>query len=132
MKPAALTLLALSLSGCAVQPLALQEDTTYIAEWIGADAVIGRRKVSLTLNEGRAYGSTGCNHWYASYQLNGPSIRFAEIGSTSRPCPEGIAEQERRFLALLGEVQRWDVSNIDQLRLWPARGEPLRFWPALD
>jgi len=26
-------------------------------------------------------------------------------------------------------VQRWDVSGIGQLRLWPAEGKPIRLWP---
>ena len=30
-------------------------------------------------------------------------------------------EQEHQFLDLLNRVERWDVSNIDQLRLWPRR-----------
>jgi heat shock protein HslJ len=38
-------------------------------------------------------------------------------------------EQEQRFLQALGEVQRWDISPIEQVRFWPAQGKPLRFWP---
>lgn len=33
---------ALGLTGCATEQLELQRDVTYIAEWIGDDAVIGR------------------------------------------------------------------------------------------
>ncbi|EPN49480.1 putative lipoprotein, partial [Pseudomonas syringae pv. actinidiae ICMP 19096] len=28
----------------------------------------------------------------------------------------------------ISSVQRWDISPIEQLRLWPAQGKPLRFW----
>jgi heat shock protein HslJ len=38
-------------------------------------------------------------------------------------------EQEHRFLEAMGKVQRWDVSEVEQLQLWPAQGLPLRFWP---
>lgn len=119
-------------AGCATEPPRLEENVTYLAEWVGDEAVIGRRPLSLTLSEGRAYGNTGCNHWFAQYTLNGQALRFDAVGSTRRACDAELAEQERHFLALLGEVRRWDVSQIDQLQLWPAEGAPLRFWPAQD
>lgn len=123
------TLLALGLAGCAVEPLQLQKDVTYIAEWIGDDPVIGRTPVSLTLSEGRAYGNAGCNHWFGSYELDGQEIRFSNLGSTRKLCAEEIMEQEQQFLDILSRVERWDVSSIDQLRLWPREGEAVRFWP---
>ncbi|MCQ4301228.1 META domain-containing protein [Pseudomonas songnenensis] len=120
---------AIGLAGCATEPLELQRDVTYIAEWIGDEPVVGRTAVSLTLSEGRAYGNAGCNHWFGSYEQNGQQIRFSNLGSTRKLCPEEIMEQEHAFLDLLNRVERWDVSNIDQLRLWPAEGSALRLWP---
>ncbi len=119
----------LGLAGCAVEPLSLQRDVTYIAEWIGPQPVIGRNPISLTFSADRAYGNGGCNHWFADYQLEGQQIRFSQIGSTRKACGEAIMEQERQFLEILARVERWDVSNIDQLRFWPAEGEPIRVWP---
>jgi heat shock protein HslJ len=123
------SLAVLSVSGCAVEPLMLQNDVTYITEWIGEDAVVGRNPVSLTFSEDRAYGNAGCNHWFASYQLEGQKLRFSQIGSTRKMCAEHIMKQEQHFLELLSKIERWDVSNIDQLRFWPAEGAPLRVWP---
>lgn len=123
------TLLAVGLAGCAVEPLKLQKDVTYIAEWIGDDPVIGRTPVSFTLSDGRAYGNAGCNHWFGSYELDGQRIRFSNLGSTRKLCAEEIMEQEQHFLDVLSRVERWDVSNIDQLRLWPSDGTAVRFWP---
>jgi len=119
----------LGLAGCAVEPLSLQRDVSYIAEWIGPQPVIGRNPISLTFSADRAYGNGGCNHWFADYQLDGQQIRFSQIGSTRKFCGEAIMEQERQFLEILSRVERWDVSNIDQLRFWPAEGEPIRVWP---
>ena len=121
-------LAVLSVAGCSVEPLTLQNDVTYIAEWIGDDPVVGRNPVSLTFSEDRAYGNAGCNHWFASYQLDAQTLRFSEIGSTRKMCAPALMEQEQRFLQAMGKVQRWDISPIDQLRLWPAEGKPLRFW----
>lgn len=122
-------LAAASVTGCAVEPLTLQNDVTYIAEWIGDEPVVGRNPVSLTFSEDRAYGNAGCNHWFASYQLDGQKLRFSEIGSTRKMCAEHIMKQEQHFLELLSQIERWDVSKIDQLRFWPAKGAPLRVWP---
>ncbi|WP_028241181.1 META domain-containing protein [Stutzerimonas azotifigens] len=127
------TLLALGLGGCAVEPTRLQPEVTYIAEWVGDAPVIGRHPLSLVLgDDGRAFGSAGCNHWFGSYSLEGERIRFSELGSTRKLCAEAIMRQEQRFLDTLGQVERWDISNIDQLRLWPAEGAPIRLWPAQD
>lgn len=131
-RAACLVVLGLTLGGCASEPLALREDVTYLAEWIGDEPVIGRRPVSITFSEGRAYGNTGCNHWFAGYRLEGERLRFEAPGTTRQSCSEAINEQEGRFLATLVQVERWDISNIDQLRLWPREGLPLRFWPAQD
>ncbi|BAP80253.1 hypothetical protein MT1_3078 [Pseudomonas sp. MT-1] len=122
----------LSVSGCAVEPLTLQNEVTYIAEWIGDEPVVGRNPVSLTFSEDRAYGNAGCNHWFASYQLDGQKLRFSEIGSTRKMCAEHIMKQEQHFLELLSQIERWDVSKIDQLRFWPTEGAPLRVWPELN
>ncbi|WP_256930728.1 META domain-containing protein [Pseudomonas sp. ABC1] len=134
-----ITLLGLAVAGCTREsaspsqaPQPPQTHLTYIAEWVGEDAVIGRNPVSLTLADDRAYGNAGCNHWFANYQLEGESIRFTDIGSTRKLCLDEIMQQERHFLDLLGKVERWDISNIDQLRFWPAEGKPLRFWPAQE
>lgn len=130
MKPQVLLgLTTLAVAGCSVEPLTLQHDVTYIAEWIGGEPVVGRNPVSLTFSEDRVYGNAGCNHWFATYERDGQQIRFSNIGSTRKMCSELIMKQEHHFLDLLSQVERWDVSNIDQLRFWPAEGEPIRVWP---
>ena len=123
-------LFAATLSGCASDPVQLENDTTYRVEWIGERPLIDRSHLTITLGEdGRAYGSAGCNHWFASYRRDGDALRFEQPGATRKLCAPALMEQEQRFLAALGQVQRWDVSGIGQLRLWPAEGKPMRLWP---
>lgn len=122
-------LIAAAAAGCAVEPLTLEREVTYIVEWVGDEPVVGRNPISLTFSEDRAYGNAGCNHWFASYQLDGQQLRFDQIGSTRKACAEHIMQQERHFLELLSQVERWDVSNIDQLRFWPTQGAAIRTWP---
>lgn len=130
MKPLLLTLLAATLlAGCATKPPALKQDHGYVLEWIGERPLIDNSHLTMTLgNDGRAYGNAGCNHWFASYQLQGNTITFGPVGSTRKLCAPALMEQEHRFLEAMGKVQRWDISPVEQLRLWPAQGKPLRFW----
>lgn len=123
-------LFAATLSGCASDPVQLENDKTYRVEWIGERPLIDRSHLTITLGEdGRAYGSAGCNHWFASYRRDGDALRFEQPGATRKLCAPALMEQEQRFLEALGQVQRWDVSGIGQLRLWPAAGKPIRLWP---
>ncbi|AMR67880.1 META domain-containing protein [Aquipseudomonas alcaligenes] len=123
-------LFAATLSGCASDPVQLENDKTYRVEWIGERPLVDRSHLTITLGEdGRAYGSAGCNHWFASYRRDGDALRFEQPGATRKLCAPALMEQEQRFLEALGQVQRWDVSGIGQLRLWPAEGKPIRLWP---
>lgn len=120
---------ALLLAGCASEPAPIQQDQSYVLEWIGERPLVDRSRMTMTLGaDGRTYGNAGCNHWFAAYTLQGPLITFERIGKTRKLCVEALMEQEQRFLDTLPKVQRWDISPINQLRLWPAEGKPLRFW----
>ena len=125
-----LALVAVSLLGCAAEPLQLERERTYQVEWIGERPLVDNSHLTLTLDaEGRAYGSAGCNHWFGPYQLQDQQLSFGQLGSTRKLCPPALMEQEARFFEALSQVQRWDFSPLEQLRLWPAEGKPLRLWP---
>ena len=118
------------LAGCATEPKPIEQDQSYVLEWIGERPLIDSSRLTMTLGaDGRAYGNAGCNHWFAPYTLKGQTISFGPIGNTRKMCVPPLMEQEQRFLKELSKVQRWDISPIEQLRLWPAEGKPLRFWP---
>jgi heat shock protein HslJ len=127
-----LVLLAASLivAGCTSHKLKLEPNSTYVVEWIGERPLIDNSYLTITLDQdGRAFGTAGCNHWFASYTLKDQQISFGPTGSTRMMCAPALMEQEQRFLEALGKVQRWDLSETDQLRLWPAEGKPIRMWP---
>lgn len=130
MKPLLLTLLAATLlSGCATDSQALKRDHGYVLEWIGERPLIDSSHLTMTLDhEGRAFGNAGCNHWFATYRLEGNALRFGPVGSTRKLCAPALMEQEQRFLQAMGKVRHWDLSEVEQLQLWPADGLPLRFW----
>ncbi|MCY1273586.1 META domain protein [compost metagenome] len=125
----ALTALTAALAGCASQPQ-LETEKTYRVEWIGERPLMDYSHLTLTLDgKGRAYGNAGCNHWFASYTMDGENLTFGQAGSTRKMCAPALMEQEQRFLATLGKVQRWDFSEQGQLRLWPETGRAIRLWP---
>ena len=128
-----LMLLALTgagLAGCAGDPVTLQHNHAYVVEWIGERPLIDSSHLTVTFDDkGRAYGSGGCNHWFAPYTLNGSTLTFGGVGSTRKACAPALMEQEQRFFTALQAVQRWDISPIEQVRFWPATGKPLRWWP---
>lgn len=130
MKHLALTAaFGLGLLGCAAETVKLQQDRSYILEWIGEQPLIDNSHLTITLGEdGRAYGNGGCNHWFAPYTLDGEKLSFGKIGSTRKMCAPALMEQEKRFLQALQTVERWDISSIEQVRFWPAEGKPLRWW----
>lgn len=128
-----LSALAFGLLGCAAEPLQLERERTYRVEWIGERPLVDNSHLTLTLDaEGRAQGSGGCNRWFGPYQLQDRQLSFGPLGSTRKLCPPALMEQEARFLQALDQVQRWDFSPQNQLRLWPAEGQPLRLWPETD
>lgn len=132
-RQAALGVLAVSLLGCSSEPLQVVNERVYQAEWISGKPRIHHSHPTLILGEdGRAYGNAGCNHWFASYRMQGDQLSFSEIGSTRKMCPPVLMEQEQSFLDALSKVQRWDFSSQEQLRLWPADGKPMRLEPQND
>ena len=69
------TLLAVALAGCASDPVQLESDTTYRVEWVDAQPLADGSHITITLgSDGRAYGSAGCNHWFASYSRDGDKL----------------------------------------------------------
>lgn len=124
-----LALLTTTLVGCASDAPQLETEHSYRVEWIGERPLIDRSHLTITFAaDGRAHGNAGCNHWFAGYTMDGEHLRFEAPGSTRKLCAPALMEQEQRFLAALGQVQRWDFNAIGQLQLWPASGKPIRLW----
>ena len=122
-----LAALVLALAGCASAPLGLEQERTYRVEWIDEKPLLDGSHLTITFGaDDRAYGTGGCNHWFAGYGLEGPVLRFSKVGSTRRLCSAELMEQESRFFEALQQVRRWDVSPLEQLRLWPEQGKPMR------
>lgn len=59
--------------------------------------------------DGTVSGSSGCNTYSGTYEIEGDEMRIGPISVTEMACasPEGVMEQEQQYLAALGRVATW-------------------------
>lgn len=106
------------LTGCGGEPSDLFEG----AEWT-VHSLAGRplpEKVSVTisfLDDDRVAGSSGCNRFMGGYELTGEGLSFGQIAGTRMACPEPQMQTEQRFLALLQDVNRFEITPDGALLL---------------
>ena len=82
---------------------------------------------SITFENGKASGSTGCNRFSASYSGKGSELKFGPIATTQMACIGANQADEQAFLRKLEQVRTVEVTN-GTLILGDADGkELLRF-----
>ena len=77
-------------------------------------------EVTLRFSAEKLTGSAGCNGYFASYQTGDDrQLSITDIASTEMWClqPEGIMEQETKFLQWLNKANSYRI-NDDQLTLY--------------
>jgi heat shock protein HslJ len=85
---------------------------------------------SLVMEDGQAGGQSGCNSWFASYELDGTALTFGMPGSTMMACPAPQTAVETAFLSNIGSVASW-ASDGANLTLYDAEGNGIMlFAPA--
>ncbi len=77
-------------------------------------------------DDGKLTGSTGCNSFTASYQVDGEKIQIRSLVSTRNNCnaPGGLMEQEEAYLRSLQEATRYAVEG-EMLHLYDLHGNHL-------
>lgn len=85
-------------------------------------------EITILLKDSVAQGSAGCNTYRAPYALDGTSLSFETVSSTEMLCldPEGVMDQEQRYLSILKDVITYHVYGR-QLWLETADGRALVF-----
>jgi heat shock protein HslJ len=70
--------------------------------------------------EGQLTGTTGCNRCRGSFQAHDGSIGVDLLATTRRFCirPEGVMEQEARFLGTMADAVRYGFDGDDVLGLY--------------
>jgi heat shock protein HslJ len=76
--------------------------------------------------DGKVTGSGGCNRISGRAEVQGERITFGPMISTKMACPPAIMDQESKFLAALGDVQRFKVdAQKGKLILFNGAGRPI-------
>jgi len=124
-------LLVILLSSCSEdeQKVELQlQDKTWVLTTYNDTQPIAERHPILKFEADQISGTTGCNHYGGTYQVEEDSIRFEGIFSTEMAClePEGLLEQERIYLELLRTVDQFELTD-DQLTIFVASTPVLVF-----
>ena len=84
--------------------------------------------ISLSFDEDALSGSAGCNRYFGSYEVADDQIAISGIGSTKMHCGEaGVMDQEQRYLAMLGEISRFEIV-ADSLTLFDEEGDARLFF----
>ena len=81
--------------------------------------------ITAMFEDGNVTGSSGCNRYFGSYQLNKTEIKIGPIGSTLMFCadPDGVMTQETSYQLLLHNVTSYVISD-NELTLSDSSGNP--------
>jgi heat shock protein HslJ len=76
----------------------------------------------VRFEEGTVTGSAGCNTYSAAYAVDGPALSVKAPTVTEKMCldPQGITEQEQRYLSDLANVTS---HTVDGSQLWLEMGD---------
>ena len=86
--------------------------------------------ITAQFEDGRVYGSSGCNTYRGTYALDGNQITFGPLATTRMAClePAGLMEIEQTFLEWMTDAQTFILSS-DHLMILRPDGEALTFVP---
>jgi heat shock protein HslJ len=88
------------------------DGTEWLVEDIGGKGVIDMAQTTVEFSEeDRVSGSTGCNTYRASSEIEGGQISFGPMASTMMACPDALMDQEQRFTAAMSTVRSYEVAH---------------------
>ena len=105
--------------------------TTWELHSIGRYAPIPGSTTTIRFEDGQVSGVGGCNQYGGQYNNSGQALSISALYSTEMACsnPEGIMDQEQRFLQSLGEARSFEIV-AGRLQIHLSGGEALTFIPA--
>lgn len=104
--------------GCGGDPRITIADEEWTVHRIDGEPLKGSRPATIRFKlDSRASGSTGCNRWFASYELTGEGLRFLRPESTRMACQGASGDDEARFLKVLQGVTRFVPTDDGTLTL---------------
>ncbi|MGF1493067.1 MAG: META domain-containing protein [Microcoleaceae cyanobacterium] len=96
------------------------KDTWTLVEWqspLEQKKMIPGVKVTLEIADNQISGSSGCNQYRTSYQIEADVLKIGPAASTRRACPEPIMQQELQYLTALQAAERYEINDQNQLEI---------------
>ena len=89
------------------------EGTSWRLMTLGGSGLIPGTEITLAFEGGQARGSSGCNTYGGSYEVDGDKITMTDLYMTEMACldPEGVMDQELDYLELLRDAQAFQVDE---------------------
>ena len=105
-------------AGCASPGSALEQNRWSLASYGAEDSLAQilpgtEITASFDKSQGEVSGSGGCNTYFATYVIDGDNLSISNLAWTERGCisPQGIMEQEQKFLSLLSEAESFQADD---------------------
>lgn len=110
------SLLSACLGSHSVDAANLEGETWMLTTYHDTQPVAGHLP-TIQFGDSQVSGSMGCNHYDGSYQIKGKTIHFDNLFNTEMAClnPDGVMEQERIYLELLGSADRFELSDSEDV-----------------
>jgi heat shock protein HslJ len=116
-KIAVMILLVASLSTACSLNLTSTKDRLDSTRWVlvsmDGDADLIGNPPSAEFEDGKISGSTGCNSYQGSYQVQEDGLVMGPLVRTEMDCqdPKGVMEQEDRFLEILSSAESLTLND---------------------
>lgn len=104
------------LNGCGGDPAQLLQGDWTVTR-IGEDDTPAGVEVTMTFDNGRISGKSGCNRFMGTAELTGEALRFGALAGTMMACPEPAMAVEQSFHATMRTIDRFDINESGELVL---------------
>lgn len=99
---------------------------TWGIENIAGAGIIDNSNVTVSsASDGTVSGSNGCNNFTGKYEVNGDKLEIGTLAVTRRACNTALADQETRFMGVIGKVTGWSQDRWQRMVLTTDDGQIL-------
>jgi heat shock protein HslJ/uncharacterized lipoprotein YbaY len=103
--------------GCGGNPTDLLVGREWVVEDIGGGMVDRSRATLAFAADGRVSGRASCNTFTATWKLTGETLTVGQAAATMMACAPSLMQQEGRFLDILQNTRRFEITDAGALVL---------------
>lgn len=122
-------LVLILLPACASSGGVSLEGTSWQLVTLGKLQPIEGSTITISFEDGRVSGTSGCNSYGGEYQVSGDKLEFGVLMSTMMACADtAMMDRESSYLQLLENARNAKVVN-GQLQIFGSGSETMTFSP---